>query len=278
MVDWMLGHELSLRLATFGAVFCVMAVWELVAARRHLTASKKSRWIANLGIVVLDAGLVRLLFPAAAVGGAVMATDRGWGLLNNVAVPDWAAIVLAVVILDFALWALHLVVHAVPILWRLHMVHHADVDFDVTSGVRFHPIEVVLSLLIKLAVVIALGAPAVAVFLFEVLLNATAMFSHGNVRLSPRVDAVLRWIVVTPDMHRVHHSTARDETHTNFGFNLPWWDRLLGTYRAQPRRGHEGMVIGLDEFRSRSRQTLRWMLTLPFGGVMGGAPMRRRIS
>ena len=206
-----------------------------------------------------------------------MAADRGWGLLNNVALPAWAAVVLAVVVLNFAMWVQHVVFHAVPILWRLHMVHHADLDLDVTSGARFHPIEILLSLFIKIGVVIAIGAAAVGVFIFEVLLNATAMFNHGNVRLSLPVDAVLRWIVVTPDMHRVHHSTVWGECHTNFDFNLPWWDRLLGTYRARPQRGHEGMVIGLDEFRSVPRQTLQWMLTLPFGAVIGGAPMRRRM-
>lgn len=278
MVDWLLGNELALRLGSFLVVFAVMALWELLAARRHLTASKSSRWIANLSIVALNAILLRVIFPAAAVGGAVMAADRGWGLLNRVALPEWAAIALAVVVLDFAIWAQHVVFHAVPILWRLHMVHHADLDLDVTSGARFHPIEILLSLLIKLGVVIAIGAPAIGVFIFEVLLNSTAMFNHANVRLPVSLDGVLRWIIVTPDMHRVHHSTVLGECHTNFGFNLPWWDRLLGTYRAQPQRGHEGMVIGLNEFRSVPRQTLQWMLALPFGAVIGGAPMRRRMS
>jgi sterol desaturase/sphingolipid hydroxylase (fatty acid hydroxylase superfamily) len=169
----------------------------------------------------------------------------GWGLLNHFQVPFAIAVPLAVIAMDFVIWLQHVMVHAVPALWRLHRVHHADLDYDVTTGARFHPLEIILSMLIKFATIVVLGPPVVAVVIFEVLLNATAMFNHGNIRLPAGLDRVLRWVVVTPDMHRVHHSVEDDETNSNFGFNLPWWDRLFGTYRDQPRAGHVGMTIGI---------------------------------
>jgi sterol desaturase/sphingolipid hydroxylase (fatty acid hydroxylase superfamily) len=206
---------------------------------------------------------VRLCFPVVAVGFAAIARERGFGLFNWLQVPDWIAFIASVIVLDLAIWAQHLLFHKVPILWRLHRMHHADLDFDATTGVRFHPVEVLLSMLVKLAVVAMLGPPAIAVMVFEVVLNASAMFSHGNLRLPSRVDRVLRWLIVTPDMHRVHHSVDRAEHDRNYGFNLSVWDRLFGTYLAQPHDGHEGMVIGVSTFRTRRDLWLDRMLWQP---------------
>ncbi|MGB5760932.1 MAG: sterol desaturase family protein [Sedimenticolaceae bacterium] len=270
-------HEASIRLSFFLGIFAVMALWELSAPRRALTASKAVRWINNLGLVALNTVILRLLFPAAAVGIAAFAADQGWGLLNYFQTPAWIAIPAAVIAMDFVIWLQHVMVHAIPLLWRLHRVHHADPDYDVTTGARFHPIEIILSMLIKSATILLLGPPIVAVLIFEVLLNATAMFNHGNVRLPTGIDRVLRWFVVTPDMHRVHHSVEDDETNSNFGFNLPWWDRLFGTYRDQPRAGHEGMTIGIHGYRApREVSWLPGMLMLPFRGRITGYVINRR--
>ncbi|MFH1117899.1 MAG: sterol desaturase family protein [Pseudomonadota bacterium] len=269
-------NEPIIRLGCFLGIFLAVALGELAAPRRRLTTSRVSRWFANIGIVVINTALVRLLFPVAAVGIAVIAAQKHWGLFNNIAVPYWVAVVVSVVILDFVIYLQHVLFHAVPIFWRLHMVHHADLDFDLTTGSRFHPIEIFLSMLVKIAAVVLIGAPAVSVILFEVLLNATSMFNHGNVFIPLGIDRVLRLLVVTPDMHRVHHSVFPFETNSNFGFNLPWWDRLLGTYRDRPRLGHEGMTIGLNQFRDPSRLTLTRILALPFVGTLGGYPINRR--
>jgi sterol desaturase/sphingolipid hydroxylase (fatty acid hydroxylase superfamily) len=279
MSDWALEHESYVRLAFFAGVFLVMASWELFFPRRVLLTAKAERWFRNLGIVVLDTVVLRLLFPAAAVGMAWTAEERNWGLLNHVALPYLAKVVVSVVALDLLIYLQHVMFHAVPALWRLHMVHHADLDFDLTTGNRFHPLEIVSSMLLKIAAVAALGPPAIAVLAFEVLLNATAIFNHANVRIPLAVDRVLRWFLVTPDMHRVHHSVLAAETNSNFGFNLTWWDRLLGTYREQPRFGHEEMTIGLRQFRDRDRLGLGRMLVLPIVGDIGSysfARARRR--
>ncbi len=275
--QWILDNEPVIRLGFFFGVFAAMALWELAAPRRALTTAKGWRWASNLGIVVLNTVFVRLLFPTAAVGLALLAEIRGWGLLNNFALPWWAAVPLAVAALDFFIYLQHVMFHAVPALWRLHRMHHADLDFDVTTGARFHPIEIVLSMLIKFAAVTLLGAPVVAVVIFEVLLNATAMFNHSNVRMPLGLDRVLRLVVVTPDMHRVHHSIEDDEANSNFGFNLPWWDRLLGTYRPQPAAGHAGMTIGIRDHRDPRRvDRLPGMLALPFIGKVTGYAINRR--
>ncbi|MGH7880527.1 MAG: sterol desaturase family protein [Candidatus Binataceae bacterium] len=224
----------------------------------------------------MNTGLLRVLLPATAVSLALTGERRGWGLLNHMPLPPWVAMVASIVLLDAAIYFQHVIFHAVPALWRIHRMHHADLDFDVTTGVRFHPIEIILSMLIKFGVVVALGAPALGVLLFEVLLNATSMFNHGNLRLPVWLDRYLRWFVVTPDMHRVHHSIVVGETNSNFGFNLPWWDRLLGTYRAQPAAGHEGMTIGIAQFRAARELWLDRMLLQPFRGATGGYPIMRR--
>jgi len=275
MTDTLLSNEPLVRLLAFAAIVAAMAAWELLAPRRDQRIGRRRRWPANLGVVVLDTLLVRLLFPVTAVGLALLAEARGWGLLNAFAVASWVAIPLAVIVLDLAIYLQHVLFHAVPALWRLHRMHHADLEFDVTTGSRFHPLEILLSMIIKLGVVAALGAPAIAVLIFEVLLNATSLFNHGNVRIPARFDRGLRWMVVTPDMHRVHHSIESRETNSNFGFNLPWWDRLFGTYRDQPAAGHEAMVIGIEQFRDPAELRLDRMLLQPLRDASGPYPLGR---
>jgi sterol desaturase/sphingolipid hydroxylase (fatty acid hydroxylase superfamily) len=264
MSDILLGNEPFVRLIAFACIFATMAAWEVLAPRREQKLARGMRWPSNIGVVVVDTILVRLVFPTTAVGLALLAEAREWGLFHALGLPMWASVPLAVIALDLAIYLQHVLFHAVPALWRLHRMHHADQEIDVTTGARFHPIEILLSMGIKLGVVAALGAPAVAVLLFEVLLNATSMFNHSNVQMPVRLDCVLRWIVVTPDMHRVHHSIIARETNSNFGFNLPWWDRLFGTYRDQPAAGHEAMTIGIEQFRKPVEQRLDRMLTQPF--------------
>ena len=275
--EWLLGHELPIRLGFFCGVFAVMALWELRAPRRRLSVSRPLRWASNLGIVVLNTVLLRLLFPTAAVGVALFAREQQWGLLHYFQTPLWIAFPLSVVVMDLVIYLQHVMVHAVPLLWRVHRVHHADLDYDVTTGARFHPFEIVLSMLIKFATILLLGPPVAAVIVFEVVLNTMAMFNHGNVGLPAKLDRVLRWLVVTPDMHRVHHSVEDDEANSNFGFNLSWWDRLFGTYRDQPRGGHTGMTIGIHRYRDRWLTSwLPGMLLLPFRGKVSEYAINRR--
>jgi sterol desaturase/sphingolipid hydroxylase (fatty acid hydroxylase superfamily) len=264
MNNFILDHEPIIRLSSFLGILLLMAIWELLAPRRSLTTSKTSRWFNNLSIVLIDSLAVRLLIPLQAVGIALFVAKHGWGILNNVTLPNWAGIVLGILGLDLVIYLQHAMFHAIPAFWRLHRVHHTDLDFDVTTGIRFHPIEILLSMGIKMAAVVFLGVSAIAVIVLEVLLNATSMFNHGNVRLPGRIDRVLRLLVVTPEMHRVHHSVVIKEHNSNFGFNFPWWDRLLGTYRDQPARGHDGMIIGLSQFRNPKFLTLPRLILLPF--------------
>lgn len=259
----MLAHETLIRLSFFAGLFVAFAAWEAYAPRRRRTLSRAIRWISNLGTGAINAVLPPLIVPVAAVGTAIAAREHGVGLFNQYDVPYWLAFTGSIVLLDFAIYLQHVMFHAVPILWRLHRVHHSDVDLDVTSGVRFHLLEILISLGIKIGIVLVLGPPAAAVLVFEVLLNGTSMFNHANLRLPVGVDRLLRLIVVTPDMHRVHHSVVPGEMNTNFGFNLPWWDRLCGTYTPQPAAGHEGMQIGLDRFRDEHAQRLDQLLVQP---------------
>ncbi len=276
MTDWVMAHEPAVRLGVFVGVFVLMALWELAAARRTLVVPKARRWLANLGIVVLNTAALRLLVPVAAIGVASVAVERGWGVLNWIDVPPAAAVVAALLLLDLGIYLQHVMFHAVPLLWRLHMVHHADLDFDVTTGARFHPVEILLSMGIKLAMVVLIGPPVFAVLLFEVILNAAAMFNHANVRLPRAVDRVVRLFVVTPDMHRVHHSVDASEANSNFGFSVPWWDRIFGTYTAQPAAGHEDMLIGVEHIRDTRPQGVLWMLALPVTGEPGTYAINRR--
>jgi len=269
--------EPGVRLACFVGVFVAMSVWELVAPRRVLHSGKPLRWGSNLGLVLLNSLLLRFVAPLGGVGIALFAESQGWGFFHYVAAPTWLAVIVSVVLLDFAVYLQHVMFHAVPLFWRLHMVHHADLDFDVTTGLRFHTVEILLSFAIKAAAVLLLGPPAVAVLIFEVLLNATSMFNHSNVRMPLLLDRALRWLVVTPDMHRVHHSVFPRETNSNFGFNLPWWDRLLGTYRDQPVDGHADMNIGLEELRDEQiADRLHRMLLLPLTDRTGEYPVNQR--
>ena len=260
-----LNFEPVIRLGAFAGVLIIMAIWELASPMRRLTAGRYPRWVSNLGLVAVNSLALRMLLPLTAVGAALLAEDRGWGLFNILDWPVWVAGLITIVLLDLAVYLQHVIFHAVPVLWRLHMVHHADPDIDVTTGLRFHTIEIFLSMGLKIVVVGLLGPPAWAVIVFEVVLNATAMFNHSNIHLPGFVDRLLRLIIVTPDMHRVHHSVLPVETNSNFGFTLPWWDRFFGTYTAQPFMGHDRMTIGLTQFQEDQRPVrLHWMMALPF--------------
>jgi len=267
--------ESILRLIVFFSALLIMAVAEWIAPRRVLSLGRK-RWPANLAMLVLDALIVRLLLPAGAVGAALWAGEQNFGLFNYF---DWSggmAVFSAVIMLDLMIYGQHVLFHAVPILWRLHLVHHADRDIDVTTGLRFHPLEILLSMLIKISIVILLGAPVLAVIIFEVVLNGMAMFNHANVRLPLKFDAGLRLLLITPDVHRVHHSILKQETNSNYGFNLCLWDRLFGTYRAQPQDTHDTMVIGLEHLQDAPTNQLGFMLRLPFDNQIGQYPILSR--
>lgn len=260
----LLAYEPWIRLGAFATVLLAVMLLEWLAPRRALVVPRAWRWSNNLALVIIDTLLARAVLPVAAVGTAVLAAEADWGLFNQLDLRAAWSVPLTLLALDFAVWAQHILFHRVPVLWRLHRVHHADIEIDASTGLRFHPLEIILSMLIKIAVVLALGAPAIAVLAFEVLLNATSLFNHSNLRLAPPLDGWLRSLVVTPDMHRVHHSWNPEETDSNFGFNLSVWDRLFGTYRAQPRDGHQKMTIGLHEFRDLGDLRLDRMLLQPF--------------
>jgi sterol desaturase/sphingolipid hydroxylase (fatty acid hydroxylase superfamily) len=275
--EFVVSNEKQIRMGFFFSVLVIMAIWEIARPRRKLTVSKPLRWINNLGLVFFNSYILRLLFPAAAIGVAITASQQGWGLFNVYQLPLYVSVIISIVIMDFVIYMQHVMVHAIPVLWRLHRVHHADPDYDVTTGARFHTLEILLSMLIKFATILLLGPPVLAVILFEIILNATSMFNHANVRLPFAVDRLLRWIVVTPDMHRVHHSVEDDEANSNFGFSLPWWDRLFGTYRDQPRAGHEAMKIGIHKYHeAKDVSWISGMLTLPFRGKISGYAINRR--
>lgn len=256
--------ESQIRLAVFVGVFVIMAIVEALLPRRERREARAGRWLTNFGIAALDSVTVLVLFPVVAVGAALWAEANGYGLFNIVEVHPAVAGILSFVLLDLAIYGQHVASHKFPVLWRLHRVHHADHDLDASSGIRFHPVEIVLSMVWKIIVVVALGAPAVAVFLFEVVLNGAAMFNHANVRIPLGVDGLMRLFIVTPDMHRVHHSIERRETDANYGFNLSLWDRIFGTYIAQPSKGHLGMTIGLPDQQGKGPSNLLWCLAFPF--------------
>jgi len=265
----------ALRLTVFLTILAIMALAEWMAPKRNLRQGRK-RWPANLAIVVLDALIVRLVLPAGAIAAALWAEELHFGLFHWLEWSDAITVLGAVILLDLAIYGQHILFHALPVLWRLHLVHHADRDIDVTTGLRFHPIEIILSMLVKISIVIVLGAPVLAVMIFEVILNAMAMFNHANVRLPVKLDAGLRLLVITPDVHRIHHSIIKDETNSNYGFNLSIWDRLFGTYRAQPQAGHDKMSIGLEHLQDAPTHHLGFMLRLPFGSYIGQYPILNR--
>lgn len=262
-----LEREAIIRLVVFTFVFFTILVWELIKPRRKLSVSKALRWTSNLGLFVLNSIVLRLMFPAAAVGIAFYVADMGWGLFNLVALPFWFEVAAAVILLDLAIYLQHRMMHRVTLLWRLHRVHHVDLDFDLTTGSRFHTIEIIISMLIKLLVILLLGPALIAVLVFEVVLNGMAIFNHANASLPPAIDRIVRYLLVTPDMHRVHHSVIVAETNSNYGFNLSIWDRIFKTYVDQPEMGHDEMTIGVAEFRDAKQvDQLPGMLALPFVG------------
>lgn len=261
---FIIDNEVYIRLIFFCGIFVFMAVWEMIAPRRPLSNPRGSRWFHNLTLTFLNSLIVRLLIPITAIELALYCREHNWGIFNVSGISEWATGILSIVALDLTIYAQHVFFHRVPLFWRFHRMHHTDLDIDVTSGARFHPVEIIISMGIKMAVIIILGAPAWSVLIFEVLLNVTSMFNHSNVFMNYRVDQSLRLFLVTPDMHRVHHSVIIEETNSNFGFNFPYWDRLFGTYRAQPASGHEAMIIGLANYRDQKWLTLPWMLAVPF--------------
>ena len=276
MTEFVSNNEATIRLFFFLGIFSVVAIVEFMSPRRPLTTSKSKRWFTNIGIIFINTIFIRLFFSAGAVGIALFVSENKWGIFNTLGISYWLAVILSVVVLDFAVYIQHVMFHAIPTLWRLHMMHHADMDIDVTTGTRFHPVEMILSMVIKGAAIIVLGAPPLGVIVFEILLNGTAMFNHGNIKLPLDLDAFLRMFVVTPDMHRVHHSVFPSETNSNYGFNLPWWDRIMGTYKSQPMKGHLDMSIGLNQFRNPDKLGLMDILILPFTGSQGSYAINRR--
>lgn len=265
MTEFILTHEGSVRLGAFASILILMMCAEALFPRKERVLGRGHRWTSNLLLIVIDSLFVRLLFPIVAVGVAAIAAQNDWGLFNILDLPIWLAVILSVIILDMLIYWQHVAFHHVPVLWAMHKVHHADRDIDVTTGLRFHPIEIGISLAYKLVLVLLLGAPVIAVVIFEIILNGCAMFNHSNVKLPLKLDRILRRFIVTPDMHRVHHSTIMSETNSNYGFNLSIWDRIFGSYIAQPEQGHDGMVIGLDEYQHAGPASLTWSLLLPLG-------------
>ncbi len=265
MKQFIISNEASIRLGFFIGIFVIMCVWEILAPKRKLTVSKTRRWLSNGSIVIANTLVLRFVFPILSVGVAFFCVDYGYGLFNLISFPNWLAVIVCIVFLDMLIYWQHVIFHKVPLFWRIHRMHHADMDIDVTTGSRFHPIEIVLSMLIKFLAIIILGIPVLAIIIFEVILNLTAMFNHSNVRIPFGLDAIIRKFIVTPDMHRVHHSVIPKETNSNYGFNLSIWDRLFGTYIEQPKEGHLDMQIGLNAYRDvRASQDLDQMLLIPF--------------
>ncbi|GLQ07982.1 hypothetical protein GCM10007924_32040 [Sneathiella chinensis] len=269
MSDFLLEHEPSVRMGFFFGSLVLFGMWETLRPTRTPTVPRLWHWLNNLGLTVFNSFLLRFTFPVLAAGFAAITTTNGWGLLNWLDLPLVPATLIAIVVLDLVVYGQHVLFHAVPLFWRLHKVHHADVDYDVTTGARFHPVEIMLSMGIKLGVILVLGPPVVAVILFEIILSSMAMFNHANASLPTGLDRVLRLFVVTPDMHRVHHSINRREHNANFGFNISLWDRLFGTYKAAPDAGQTGMTIGLTDYQDNRRQSLLWMILLPFRSEKG---------
>lgn len=270
-------YEGLVRLGVFAGVFIFLAGLEILLPRKERITGRRDRWITNLSIVVLDTIVLRLTFPFLALAMAEIAARNGWGLLSRTNLPLWFETVLAFLLLDLLIYVQHVASHKVPVFWAIHRVHHSDRDIDLTTALRFHPIEISLSMGYKFLCILLLGPPILGVFIFEILLNASAMFNHANFRLPDRLDQICRQVIVTPDMHRVHHSVIHSETDSNYGFCLSVWDRLFGTYVPQPREGHADMTIGLSEYQSEKPSRLLWALWLPFTRLSPrGKPARPR--
>lgn len=267
--------ETAIRIGIFLTMFALLAGWEFWWPRRALSQAKRVRWLTNLSLVVVDALVLRLMGGIVAFAAAIYVQQHGWGWLNNVAWPYWLEFIIALALLDFALYLQHVASHYVPILWRLHRVHHTDLDIDLTTGVRFHPIEIGLSMLYKIMLVVALGVTPWAVLVFEIILNAASLFNHSNIYIPEKIDKRVRRFIITPDMHRVHHSTIVKETNSNFGFSISLWDRACGTYRKAPALGQLGMEIGLKEYRDPQRLGFVKLLLLPFHGTLGNYSLQK---
>ncbi len=263
-MDTILENESTIRLSVFASLFFLMALLETIKPRRKRSFTRRERWFSNLGILVLGAIIARLILPWVPVGVAIYAQANGIGVLQYLDIPNVPFIMIGVLLLDFLIYVQHMFMHKVPILWRLHRLHHADLDYDVTTGIRFHPIEIILSLLYKMGLILLLGVDPVSVILFEVILNGMAMFNHANFKIPVSIDRILRLVFVTPDMHRIHHSAIQRETDSNYGFNISLWDRVCKTFVAQPEKGHDDMTIGLDYFRDKSQLRIDKMLSQPF--------------
>lgn len=277
MENIILENEKWIRLICFIGIFMVVAIAEVVVPRRKKTVSKSKRWVNNLGLTFLNTYVLRLLFPGAAVAMAAFVSKNQWGLLNHYQIEPWVAVIISIVFMDLVIYLQHVMVHAVPLFWRLHKVHHVDLDYDVTTGARFHPIEIILSLFIKFATIAVIGAPIAGVILFEVILNGMAMFNHGNFRIPIKIDRVLRTLLVTPDVHRIHHSILEYETNSNFGFNLSIWDRLFGTFKEEPELGHLAMTIGTKNYRSEKETVgILAMILMPFKKMKSGYVINSR--
>lgn len=261
--SFLLAHETAIRFGVLVSTFGVMALWEIMAPLRAPDTSKGIRWSNHVMLAAINMALVRVLFPVAAVALAIYASDQSIGLFNMIWAPYALTFAAGVVLLDLTVYVFHLLFHSVPVLWRIHRVHHADLDIDVSTGVRFHPIQMVIAVIIKSATILAFGLPPLSVLTFEIASHSITLFNHGNVRVRPSVDRVLRWFIVTPDMHRIHHSIHRAETDSNFGFVLPWWDRMFGTYCAEPAAGQERMVVGIESFRTGRDLWLDRLVTNP---------------
>lgn len=259
-----MSAEIVLRIGSFLAMLIIMGVAETIWPRRQLDVTKGKRWFSNLSVSVISSLLARLIIPIAPVGAAIICAEHNIGLLNTISLPSWIIILISILLLDMLIYWQHVAFHRIQLLWRIHRMHHADLDIDASTGIRFHPLEIITSVVIKLIGITILGPPAIAVITFEILLNGCALFNHANVRLPLGIDAILRLFIVTPDMHRVHHSTDMREANMNYGFNFPWWDRIFGTYKSQPDLGHDGMRIGMNIFREPKYVRLDKMLTIPF--------------
>ena len=265
MESWLLQNESNLRLTAFVVVFFAIAIWEWLSPKRKRLKSLTTRWINNLSLMIINTLLIRVFFPMAAVGIALIISDQQIGLLNIIEIHPIAAVMLSVILLDCAIYWQHRLMHKIPLLWRIHRVHHADPEFDVTTGLRFHPFEIAVSMIYKTLIIALLGTPVLAVLIFELLLNAGSLFNHGNIDLTAKIDTALRQVIVTPDMHRIHHSTDAIESNRNFGFALSWWDHLFGSYQSTPNVAHEEMPIGLDEYRDPKHAVfLTGVLFIPF--------------
>jgi len=262
--EFFFQYESYIRLSSFIGLYALLTIWEISSPKRKLEHARRLRWVSNFGLIIISSILVRFIFPTAAVGIALLVEKNQWGLLYYFDLSVAMHFMIAFVLMDLSLYFQHVMFHALPLFWRFHRVHHTDLDFDITTGLRFHPFEMVISILIKFMTITALGVPVLAVVIFEIILNAASMFSHSNIKIARSIERVTRWFIVTPDMHRIHHSVSENETNSNFGFFISVWDRLFGTYTKEPKKGHTGMQIGLHNFREPKWQDLRWLIYLPF--------------